>query len=117
MIDKSLPSSARYVRRCEMIDSGKYIIHCQFVKQSHMLYKATTLYIDKTFKRSKKCNEIEFNAYDSAQQRTTTLARVYTNLDDTRAYEHVFRMVFDQAAHDVGSDIIFDCLQPVIVLW
>lgn len=77
-----------------------------------MLFNSAVIYVDKTFKRSKTCNEIEFNAYDTASQRTTTLARVYTNLDDASAYEHVFRRVFETAEHDIGKNIRFSPLQP-----
>lgn len=111
-IDQRLPVAARYVRKCKLLDNGKYIIHCQFQQQSHMIYQASVLYIDKTFKRSKTCNEIEFNAYNTAQQGTTTLARIYTNLDDAHAYEHVFRMVFDQVEQDNENTVHFAPLQP-----
>lgn len=111
-IDSNLPESLRYVRKCEQLDNGKFIILCQFKRQSELLFQSSVLYIDKTFKRTKACDEIEFNSFDMAQQRTTTLARVYTNMNSASAYEHVFQLVFDQASQDVGEKICFAPLLP-----
>jgi hypothetical protein len=108
-LDRVLPKILHYVRRCELLDSGKFIIHCQFEDQSKLLGESKVLYVDKTFKRT-SCNELEFNSYDKATGRITTLARIYTDLEDRQAYFQAFRSLFEVAERDLGRPIQFDHL-------
>jgi hypothetical protein len=108
-LDRVLPKAQRYVRKCELLDNGKFIIHCQFEDQSKLLGKSTVLYVDMTFKRT-ACNELEFNSYDKGTGRITTLARIYTDLEDRQAYSQAFRSVFEVTERDIGRPIQLDHL-------
>jgi hypothetical protein len=111
-IDRSKPEDARYIRRAELLDSGRFIVHCQFEAQSRVLHSSPVIYIDKTFKRT-VCNELEFNGYDGATQRITTLARAYTDMESSDAYEYAISLVFRLAEEDVGEPLKFGHLIPV----
>lgn len=67
--------------------------------------------MDKTFKRT-ACNELEFNAWDSATDKIVTIARVYSDMESTEAYDHAITLVFDQAEKDVGRRLTFSHLCP-----
>jgi hypothetical protein len=111
-IDRSKPEDARYIRRAELLDNGRFIVHCQFEAQSRVLHSSPVIYIDKTFKRT-ACNELEFNGYDGATQRITTLARVYTDMESSEAYEYAISLVFRLAEEDVGEPLKFAHLIPI----
>jgi hypothetical protein len=108
-LDRILPKNLRYVRKCELLDNGKFIIHCQFEDQSKLLAESRVLYVDKTFKRT-ACNELEFNSYDKGTGRITTLARIYTDLEDRQAYCQAFRSLFEVTERDIGRPIQLDHL-------
>jgi hypothetical protein len=89
-----------YVRTAHQFDNGKFMVLCQFIEQSHILFNARELFIDKTFKRT-KCQEFEFNSYDHSTNCITTIARVFTDCDDIDSYYEAFRLVFGRAEQDV----------------
>jgi hypothetical protein len=110
-IDGGKPADARYIRRAELLDNGRFIVHCQFQAQSHLLHSSPVIYFDKTFQRT-ACNELEFNGFDGATQRITTLARVFTDMESSEAYEHAISLVFRLAEEDVGEPLHFGHLTP-----
>ena len=91
-----------YIRTVYQFDNGKFMVVCQFMEQSHILFNSRELFVDKTFKRT-KCQEFKFNSYNHASNSITTVARVFTDCDDVEGYCHAFRLVFQQAEKDVSQ--------------
>jgi hypothetical protein len=91
-----------YIRTVHQFDNGQFMVLCQFIEQSHILYNCRELFVDKTFKRT-KCQEFEFNTYDHVSNTITTIARVFTDCDDIDGYCQAFRLVFGQAEKDVSQ--------------
>jgi hypothetical protein len=91
-----------YIRTVYQFDNGQFMVLCQFIEQSHLLYNSRELFVDKTFKQT-KCQEFEFNAFDHVSHSITTVARVFTDCNDIEGYHQSFRLVFHQAEKDVSK--------------
>lgn len=105
----SHPLSDGYIRSTFQRDDGHFIVLCQLHEHSQLFFQSYELQVDKTFSRM-RCREFEFNSYDHATKRSTTLARIFTNYEDARGYENAFRLIFQTAEADVGRRIPWDHL-------
>jgi hypothetical protein len=104
MTNLSRSLSDPYIRSATQLPDGHFIVLCQFVEQSKLLYQSYELQVDKTFSRT-KCREFEVNAYDHATKRIVTIARVFTDFEDGQGYCEAFSLVFGRAQLDVGHPI------------
>jgi len=93
-----------YIRSATQFPDGHFVVLCQFPEQSQLFYQSYELQVDKTFSRT-KCREFEINAYDHATKRIVTLARVFTDYEDSQGYFEAFNLVFSRAQQDVGQPI------------
>jgi hypothetical protein len=100
----SYPLGDGYIRSALQNDDGHFVILCQLREQSQLFFQSYELQVDKTFSRT-RCREFEFNSFDHATKRSTTLARVFTDYEHARGYEEAFRLVFKTAESDIGRRI------------
>ena len=100
-----------YIRQCYQFPDGHFVILCQLKAQSHLLFRSLEIQADKTFART-DCKEFEFNSFDHATRRSTTLARVFTDYEDEWGYYHAFNLVFTTAEQDVGRKIPWGHMTP-----
>jgi hypothetical protein len=95
-----------YIRKTELSSDGHFVVHLQSKEQSRLLMHSTEIHADKTFKRT-KTREFEFNCYDPISKRIATIARVFTDPEDSASYYNAFKLVFDQAEKDMGYPVPF----------
>lgn len=93
-----------YIRQAIQLDDGHFVVLCQFIEQSQLLYAVSEIQADKTFRRT-RCREFEINSFDSSTNRLATNARVFTDYEDEAGYYQAFRLVFETAERDVGQPL------------
>jgi hypothetical protein len=90
-----------YIRQAIQLDDGHFVILCQSIEQSRLLYAVPEIQADKTFRRT-RCREFEINSFDPSTNCLATNARVFTDYEDESGYHQAFRLVFETAERDVG---------------
>jgi hypothetical protein len=98
------PLDDPYIRATIQHPDGHFVVHCQLRQQSELFFQMYELQVDKTFDRT-KCREFVVCGYDHARKGVQTLARVFTDYEDTEGYYQAFNLVFSQAEKDVGKRI------------